>query len=209
MSKKMQKKLDKYWSDYIILLSCAAVLDPRFKLERVEYCYEKLYGETYAKEMISHIRSTLFDLFDEYKGEACGSTSPTLATSLGMKNVSRCYIGCDKDQMDDILEYKMFLSKERKVDNDKSELELYLEEKNYDVMGKCDVLDYWSRNSVCYPNLACMAHDIFTIPISTVHSESAFSMGKKLINPWRASLGERQSRCLHVMKIGCEQKASH
>ena len=162
-----KKKFDKYWSDYNILLSCAAVLEPRFKLERVEYCYEKLYGETYAKEMISRIKITLFDLFDEYNGVACGPTSPTLATILGMTNVSHD-VGCDKDQMDDTLEYKMFFSKKRKVDNDKSELELYLEEKNSDVMGKCDVLDYWSRSSLCYPNLACMARDIFTTPIFTV-----------------------------------------
>ncbi|KVG65975.1 protein of unknown function DUF4413 [Cynara cardunculus var. scolymus] len=162
MPKDMQEKFDKYWSDYNILLSCAAILDPCFKLERVEYCYEKLYGETYAKEMVSRIKVTLFDLFDEYKRVACGATSPTFASSFGMTNVSHD-VGCDENQMDDILEYKMFLSKTRKVENDKSELDLYLEEKNFDVMGKCDVLEYWNRSLY----------------------------GKKLINPWRASLEEK------------------
>lgn len=33
-----------------------------------------------------------------------------------------------------------------------------------------------------------MARDVLAISISSVPSESAFSMGKKLINPWRASL---------------------
>ncbi|KAI3681032.1 hypothetical protein L6452_35814 [Arctium lappa] len=89
----------------------------------------------FEEGMVSRIKITLFDLFDEYKGVACGSTSP-IATSLGMPNVSHG-VGCGEDQMDDILEYKMFLSKKRKVDNEKSELEPYLEEKNPDVMGKC------------------------------------------------------------------------
>ncbi|KAL6559716.1 hypothetical protein OROGR_004833 [Orobanche gracilis] len=61
----MHEKFNKYWSDYNLVLSCAAVLDPRLKLERVEYCYEKLYGEVYAKEMIESIRNTLFELYDE------------------------------------------------------------------------------------------------------------------------------------------------
>lgn len=60
MAMEMQVKFNKYCSDYNLILSCAAVLDPRFKLEGVEYCYEKLYGETYAKE----ITNTLEGYFD-------------------------------------------------------------------------------------------------------------------------------------------------
>ena len=152
--------------------------------------------------MISRIKITLFDLFDEYKGVACGSLSPTLATSLGMTNVSHD-VGCDKDQMDDILEYKMFLSKKRKVDNDKSDLKLYLEEKN------SDVLDYWSRCLAHYSNLPCMARDVFTIPISTVPSESAFSIGNKLIVPWKDSPWEMIIQMLACYEDCLKQKASY
>ncbi|KAL2894029.1 Zinc finger BED domain-containing protein RICESLEEPER 3 [Bienertia sinuspersici] len=192
MAKDMHVKFDKYWSEFNVILSCAAVLDPRFKLERVEYYYEKLYRETYANEIISKIRITLFDLFDEYN----------VASSSNANNVD-----CFGPQMDDdLLDYKVFLSKKRKFDSDKNELELYLEEKNSEVTEKCNVLAYWNKSSVRYPNLACMAWDILSIPISTVPSESAFSMGKKLISPWRASLGEKKLKCLHVTKIGYVQK---
>uniref|UniRef100_A0A803N3Y2 HAT C-terminal dimerisation domain-containing protein n=1 Tax=Chenopodium quinoa TaxID=63459 RepID=A0A803N3Y2_CHEQI len=61
----------------------------------------------------------------------------------------------------------------------KSELKLYLEEKNLEVTVKCDVLAYWSKSMVRYPTLAIMVRDILTIPILTVPSESAFRMGKK------------------------------
>ncbi|KAF7801936.1 zinc finger BED domain-containing protein DAYSLEEPER-like [Senna tora] len=39
-----------------------------------------------------------------------------------------------------------------------------------------------------FPILASMARDILAIPISTVASESTFSIEKKLISPWRSSL---------------------
>ncbi|XP_056694956.1 zinc finger BED domain-containing protein RICESLEEPER 2-like [Spinacia oleracea] len=194
MVKPMKDKFDKYWFDYSLVLSCAAVLDPRFKLDRVEYCYEKLFGEVYAKKMVERVRNTLFDLFDEYK-DVHTASSPNLATSSGAPSISTV-VGSNAEQMDEILDYKVFLSKRRKADNVKSELEIYLEEKNPDVTEKCDVLSYWNKNSVRYPNLACLARDILTIPISTVPSESSFSMGKKLINPWRASLGQKTIEAL-------------
>lgn len=194
MVKPMKEKFEKYWSDYSLVLSCAAVLDPRFKLERVEYCYEKLFGEVYANRMVERVKNTLFDLFDEYK-DVHTSSSPNLATSSGTPTVASV-VGNNGEQMDEILDYKVFLSKKRKSDTMKSELELYLEEKNPDVTNKCDVLSYWNKSVVRYPNLACMARDLLTIPVSTVPSESSFSMGKKLINPWRASLGQKTIEAL-------------
>lgn len=42
MVKEMQEKFNKYWAEYSLVLSCAAILDPRYKLNYVEYCYTKL-----------------------------------------------------------------------------------------------------------------------------------------------------------------------
>ncbi|KAL2937716.1 putative AC9 transposase [Bienertia sinuspersici] len=82
-------------------------------------------------------------------------------------------------------------SKEKSV-GEKSQLDLYLEEKNIDHDVKLDVLLWWKNHGApCHPQLAALARDILAIPISSIPSESAFSMGKKLINPWRASLASR------------------
>ncbi|MFQ6650037.1 hypothetical protein Gotur_022162 [Gossypium turneri] len=55
---------------------------------------------------------------------------------------------------------------------------------------KCqlDVLDYWSKSSVRYNEFSLLARDLLAIPILTVASKSAFSMGKKVITPLRSSL---------------------
>jgi len=40
----MQAKFDKYWSEYNLALSCDTILDPRYKVTFVKYCFVKIYG---------------------------------------------------------------------------------------------------------------------------------------------------------------------
>ncbi|XP_038973126.1 uncharacterized protein LOC103718630 isoform X1 [Phoenix dactylifera] len=92
---------------------------------------------------------------------------------------------------DSFEDYELFLSKKQKHDHGKSQLDLYLEEQNLGLHIDLDILAYWRDASGRFPELASMARDILAISISTVPSESAFSMGKKLINPWRNSLSPK------------------
>ena len=64
----------------------------------------------------------------------------------------------------------------------KSELELYLDEPRIDRKIDLDILSFWKGNGFRYPNLSFMARDILSIPISTVTSESAFSVGGRVLN---------------------------
>ncbi|KAL2895463.1 Zinc finger BED domain-containing protein RICESLEEPER 3, partial [Bienertia sinuspersici] len=173
--KKCKKKFDKYWSDYNSLLSCAIVLDPGYKLWFVEYCYTVLYGEVKAKEKVEEVRGLLCNLLKEYRD--VDITSPSDIPIITPTS---------SDRMD---AYSVWMSRKEKFSVDKSQLDLYLEEKNVDHKSKFDVLAWWKNNGAPrHPQLAAFARDILAIPISFVPSESAFSMGKKLINPWRASL---------------------
>ncbi|KAK5804141.1 hypothetical protein PVK06_031790 [Gossypium arboreum] len=72
--------------------------------------------------------------------------------------------------------------------SEKSQLDIYLEEPELELNSQIDVLDYWSKSSVRYNELSLLAYDLLAIPISTVASESAFSMGKKVITLLRSSL---------------------
>ncbi|KAL0423075.1 UNVERIFIED_CONTAM: Zinc finger BED domain-containing protein RICESLEEPER 1 [Sesamum radiatum] len=44
MVAKMKSKFDKYWGDSNLLMSIAAVLDPRCKLRALEFCFPRLAG---------------------------------------------------------------------------------------------------------------------------------------------------------------------
>ena len=70
----------------------------------------------------------------------------------------------------------------------KTQLELYLDEPRVDRNAKLDILAFWKGNEFRYPELGPMARDILSIPISTVASESTFSVGGRVIDQFRSAL---------------------
>ena len=51
-----------------------------------------------------------------------------------------------------------------------------MEEPRMDRNAKLDILSCWKGNQFRYPKLAAMVRDVLSIPISTVASESTFSV---------------------------------
>ncbi|KAL4567497.1 hypothetical protein LXL04_023082 [Taraxacum kok-saghyz] len=51
-----------------------------------------------------------------------------------------------------------------------------------------NILDYWRGQQARYPDLTAMARDILAIPVSIVASESAFSVGAKVIDKYRTAM---------------------
>lgn len=70
----------------------------------------------------------------------------------------------------------------------KSELEVYLDEPRIQPTEEFDVLEFWKGNQFRYPELSKLARDILSIPITTVASESAFSVGGRVLDQYRSSL---------------------
>nr|KYP34829.1 Putative AC transposase [Cajanus cajan] len=109
----------------------------------------------------------------------------------------RNYVHCPSDdewnraaRMCEFLkEYVDYLSQNATA-NGKSELDLYLEEGNLDPKfhEKLDVLAYWRDRHDRYPNLSRMACDVLSIPITTVASESAFSLGSRVLTKYRSTI---------------------
>ena len=64
---------------------------------------------------------------------------------------------------------------------------MYLDEGSY-VGNDLDVLEYWKLNKYRFPELAIMACDILSIPITTVASESSFSIGGRILHKYRNCL---------------------
>ena len=51
-----------------------------------------------------------------------------------------------------------------------------------------DVLAFWKTNQYRFPIVAAMARDILAVPVSTVASEAAFSVGGRVLDQFRSSL---------------------
>jgi hypothetical protein len=59
-----------------------------------------------------------------------------------------------------------------------------------------DILMWWKVNSTKFPILAEVARDVLAIPITTVASESAFSTGGRVIDPYRSFLAQKTIEAL-------------
>uniref|UniRef100_A0A5B7BHV9 HAT C-terminal dimerisation domain-containing protein n=1 Tax=Davidia involucrata TaxID=16924 RepID=A0A5B7BHV9_DAVIN len=68
-------------------------------------------------------------------------------------------------------EFETFENREFIFSAQRSQLELYLDKSRVRKEGMFDVLAYWKAHQFRYPELAQMAHDVLSIPISTVASE--------------------------------------
>ena len=68
MAKQMKGKFDKYWDCYSVVLTCAIVLDPRYKLDYVDFTFKKIQPiEHIAKIKVESVQTTLSKLFSEYE----------------------------------------------------------------------------------------------------------------------------------------------
>lgn len=60
-----------------------------------------------------------------------------------------------------------------------------------------DILNWWKvKGKNSYPTLALVAKDVLAIQVSTVASESAFSTGGRVIDPFRSSLTPKSVEAL-------------
>lgn len=85
-------------------------------------------------------------------------------------------------------DYKNYKRRGAAIDM-KSPLDKYLEEDEEDENKDINVLEFWKGKQSNYgPELARLACDVLSIPITTVTSESSFSIGAHVLNRYRNRL---------------------
>ncbi|KAL3516783.1 hypothetical protein ACH5RR_023685 [Cinchona calisaya] len=158
MAGPMKEKFEKYWDECCLVLAIAVVFDPRLKLALVEYNYNAIYGEN-AKKYVDRVRSAIVDLFVEYGGEL----NPSFGYACGSDVEETNFTGANKES-DDISD---------------------------DMFSNFDKWYYRSKSSTIrdyQKSELQMARDILAVPATTVASESAFSVGGRVIDESRAAL---------------------
>ncbi|KAG5521724.1 hypothetical protein RHGRI_034071 [Rhododendron griersonianum] len=180
MAKRMVEKFDKYWSVVHGVVGVSAVLDPRYKINVLEFYFKLLFPTTY-KEEVEKVRALCYKLLKEYQ-------SPS-STMEGIGDSSSQLSSVEEESLSKYDVYMLRESKRsRTIDTAKLELDHYLSEPALPKSVGFDVLNWWRSHQPKYPILQAMARDLLAIPVSTVASESAFSTSGRLVSPHRSRL---------------------
>ncbi|KAG5533345.1 hypothetical protein RHGRI_027517 [Rhododendron griersonianum] len=180
MAKRMVEKFDKYWSVVHGVVGVSAVLDPRYKINVLEFYFKLLFPTSYTEE-VDKVRALCYKLLKEYQCpnsmmEGIGDSS-SQSSSIDEESLSK---------------YDVYMLRESKrsrtIDTAKLELDHYLSEAALPKSAGFDVLNWWKSHQPKYPILQAMARDLLAIPVSTVASESAFSTSGRLVSPHRSRL---------------------
>ncbi|XP_075501891.1 uncharacterized protein LOC142539962 isoform X3 [Primulina tabacum] len=123
-------------------------------------------------------------------GLASKSSSSNTSTSShsGIDDNASLPLNSNSGYMDVLKEFDTFQRTELNDRAQKSQLDLYLDEPKIDRSSNCDVLAFWKAYQFRYPELAQMARDILSVPISTVASESSFSTGGRILDQYRSAM---------------------
>ena len=73
---------------------------------------------------------------------------------------------------------------------------------NNDEEDEFDILQWWHDKRSTYPELSILARDVLSVPVSTVSSESAFSLAGRIIDDRRTSLTPEMVKVLMSVKDG-------
>ncbi|KAH6756448.1 hypothetical protein C2S53_002449 [Perilla frutescens var. hirtella] len=79
----MKKKFDKYWGECNLLMSIAAILDPRCKMRVIEFSFPKIYDKDEARDNIQKVKEALYELYNEYVAEMYSDGSTQSDEAVG------------------------------------------------------------------------------------------------------------------------------
>ncbi|KAL9227709.1 hypothetical protein vseg_003363 [Gypsophila vaccaria] len=187
MASGMKTKHGKYWENVDkvnLLFYIAIILDLRRKMQYVNWAINQQYDFMKSEKLRGMVMETLTSLFAHY-----ASCQP-LNVSSPPPQVEVCADECENlDDWQDVVESQFERDVSGEVTNErKNDLDKYLEEAREISSKNFEILDWWKKRQETYPILSLMAKDVLAIPVSTVASESAFSPGGRILDPFRSSL---------------------
>ncbi|KAG6436711.1 hypothetical protein SASPL_101613 [Salvia splendens] len=154
-------------------------------MKHVETCLKLLFGNARGLEMVKEVRDSMRELFVFYSARYASRPPSRSSVDANIENSS-----CECEE-DTYIMFAMYMSDDDEDSSNQTGLDLYLTDRRHKVpreeMASFDLLNWWSEQAH-YHVLSEMARDIPTIPILNIASESAFSMGGRVLSPYRSSL---------------------
>ncbi|XP_077243150.1 zinc finger BED domain-containing protein RICESLEEPER 2-like isoform X2 [Tasmannia lanceolata] len=201
MALKMKEKYDKYWGNIDrvnIMLLVAVVLDPRYKLKYLEFCYSKIHPTDNVMRLIERVILAFDRLLKHYQSiEMIPDVPPVQLNQSGDKSMIELLDEQNVEFQRIQDEYRRQVEEENIQYG--SEFDRYLLEcTEKDV--NFNILYWWKVNGSRFPILSQIARDILAIPVSAVASDSAFSSGEQVLDQFRSSLTPKLVECLICTK---------
>ncbi|XP_039132325.1 zinc finger BED domain-containing protein RICESLEEPER 2-like [Dioscorea cayenensis subsp. rotundata] len=84
----MGEKFDKYWKDCNMLMAIAAVLDPRYKMVLINFCFPRIYPDFEHIEKIVQLKQVMVDVFETYASENVNEQPSSFAGCFSESSIS-------------------------------------------------------------------------------------------------------------------------
>ncbi|XP_077247229.1 zinc finger BED domain-containing protein RICESLEEPER 2-like [Tasmannia lanceolata] len=216
MVMKMKEKYDKYWGDVDKMnkiIYIAVVLDPRHKLDFVKFALIAMYGDERGKELGGKVLDAIFEMFNDFNKANINTvnTPHDNQVQLGQSSSSgNSQNSQSQEPKQHVRKMMTEMYKKHKIKlgggDSKSDLDRYLSEDSEEDSDDFDILEWWKLHGPRFPILLQMARSVLAVPvpISIVASESAFSMGERVLDAFRSSLTPKIHKHLYVVKIGSD-----
>lgn len=199
----MKSKFLKYWREIPILYAFAFILDPRAKLQGFINVLQVL-SEATDLDYCSYftlVKDKLYEVYNKYEnkfGSVRLERPPVVPNTsrgamqwgkiFGSSSSSRAGAGAGTQQLG---------GGRRQSTGD---LSSYLNSDSVSFEQELNILSWWQTQKVSYPVLSILARDVLTVPVSTVSSESAFSLSGRIIEERRTSLSNEMVEVLMTVK---------
>ncbi|XP_016177786.1 zinc finger BED domain-containing protein RICESLEEPER 2-like [Arachis ipaensis] len=184
MTYMMKRKFDKYWKEIHGIMGVAAILDPRYKLNGLEYKFARECEDpNECTRKVERIKHACYELLHEYQKNTSNLSNMLVKSTQEVR--------VNAYEYDDV-GYQLYIrqKKKEKCSFVKTKFDHYVEEDVHPLTPDFDILAWWKINGVRFPTLQKIARDIFAIPVSSIASESSFSTIGRIIATHRGSLHE-------------------
>ncbi|CAA2990914.1 zinc finger BED domain-containing RICESLEEPER 1-like [Olea europaea subsp. europaea] len=172
VAKIMLRRLDKYIKETFLVLAIASVMDPRCKMQYIEYIsrkFEDIDGIFPSGAVLEAVRT----IYADYVSHGIEMDNSEGTSNLKTEEGNPIN---DKEEQFQIFpggqEYSEFVQSNNQ--SKKSDLDSYLEEPVLPWDENFNVLLWWKSEAPKYPNVSKIARDFLAIPISVATSHDAY-----------------------------------